>query len=257
VTAVLAQPTPTLPAGATEGLRCYVYALRDPRDGSVFYVGKGRGERVYAHVRAALKARPTRVDPSRAVDSAKTARIREIVAAGRQVEYLVLRSGIETDEEAHVVEQAVIDAFAATGVLLTNLVAGHGSEAAGLSTVEAAAARVAAVDAPPFAAPAVIFMINKAWRADHGPDAIYTATRGHWTIGERSRERVVHAFGVARGVIRGAYVVDSWYSCTMAGEEHRWGFHGRPVPELAPWLGTSVRHLVPERGAQNPVRLFL
>ena len=36
-------------------LQYYVYRLIDPRTGQTFYVGKGKGNRVFAHVNDALK----------------------------------------------------------------------------------------------------------------------------------------------------------------------------------------------------------
>lgn len=46
-------PASTAAAGISpyvaEQLGWYVYLLRDPRDAEVFYVGKGRGNRVFAH----------------------------------------------------------------------------------------------------------------------------------------------------------------------------------------------------------------
>ena len=39
----------------TEQLKYYVYRLIDPRTGLTFYVGKGKGNRVYAHINDALK----------------------------------------------------------------------------------------------------------------------------------------------------------------------------------------------------------
>ena len=36
-------------------LQYYVYRLIDPRTGQTFYVGKGKGNRLYAHINDALK----------------------------------------------------------------------------------------------------------------------------------------------------------------------------------------------------------
>lgn len=56
----------------------YVYTLVDPRDGNVFYVGKGCGKRVHAHERDALKASEW---------SRKVSRIREIWSFDMDVEH--------------------------------------------------------------------------------------------------------------------------------------------------------------------------
>jgi hypothetical protein len=235
-----------VPPEVAEGLGFYVYVLRDPRDGQVFYVGKGVGSRVFSHVREA----------ERAGERAKLEQIRAIKAAGYQVEHLILRSGLKDEADAFVVEQAVMDGLTATGVALTNATGGHGSAEHGLSTVEAAIARLSAPQAPPVTTPTVMFIINRAWRADMSPDEIFQATRGHWRIGAASRSRVSTAMGVAYGVVRGVYRIESWYPSSKPGEDGRFGFEGHEDRELAGrFLGTSVRHLVPERGAQNPVRL--
>jgi hypothetical protein len=119
-------PSLRLPPGASSGLGIYVYALRDPRCGQVFYVGKGRGNRVFNHVLAVLtgrKAPDWDRDPQK-VKRSKAETIRSIHADNVAVEHLILRDGIKNDPEALMVEQAVIDAYAATGHPLANLVSG-------------------------------------------------------------------------------------------------------------------------------------
>lgn len=223
-----------------------MYLLRDPRDGTAFYVGKGVGSRVFAHV----------AEAERLGEREKLDRIRAIHAEGLNVEHLIVRSGLESEDAAFIVEQSVIDALTATGVRLTNRVKGHESGTHGLATVAAALARWSAPDAPQISEPTVFFIINRAWRADMGEGDIYEATRGHWRIGARNRRETTYAMGVAFGVVRGVYRIESWFPSQQEGEDGRWGFVGQHAPEMRHFLGTSVRHLVPERGAQNPVRIF-
>jgi hypothetical protein len=79
----------------------YVYELIDPRDLSTFYVGKGQGDRVRAHVRDARAGRIS--------NEAKHARIVDILACGRTpLEMIVGRFEEEDaalDHEAMLMEE--------------------------------------------------------------------------------------------------------------------------------------------------------
>ncbi len=236
-----------IPVEVAESIGFYVYALRDPRDKRVFYIGKGQGGRVLAHVREA--------GANAANERGKLGRIREIEADGRHVEHLFLRTHLSSDE-ALVVEQAVIDAYKASGMPLTNLVSGHDSSTYGLASVETVVAEFSALPAPGSTEPTLLFVINKSWRPDMGEDDVYFYTRGHWIVSAEARTKARYAFGVAHGIIRGAYKIDSWFPSEQKGEERRWGFHGEPAPEMAHFIGTSVRRFNLE-GKQNAYSKYL
>lgn len=87
---------------ATKPAGFYVYLLTDPRDGRVFYVGKGKGKRMLSHQRDAR-----RLD---SVNPRKTARILEILDAGLQVDARLFESGLD-EAKALTLERTLIAAI--------------------------------------------------------------------------------------------------------------------------------------------------
>lgn len=81
-------------AEAAALLPYYVYELRDPRNGAAFYVGKGKGQRVWQHTEAE--------------ESAKGRTIDAIKSAGHQDAIRVVIGRFETEEEAFAVESTLI-----------------------------------------------------------------------------------------------------------------------------------------------------
>ena len=109
-----------------QNLQYYVYVLIDSRDKKPFYVGKGIGNRVFAHVQCAL------VDPT---SSDKYEKIREIYNSGSTVDHVIVKHGL-TEKSAFQVESALIDYSIYFGHELKNLVLGHNSIENGLMTSE-------------------------------------------------------------------------------------------------------------------------
>ena len=100
-----------IPHEVAEKIRYYVYALRDPRDGRVFYVGKGRGGRINAHLREAGKDKGGRINShlreagkDQESERQKLRRINEIESSGHEIELLFLRTEIEDEDRAFMVE---------------------------------------------------------------------------------------------------------------------------------------------------------
>jgi hypothetical protein len=224
-------------------LGSYVYLYSDPRDGMPFYVGKGKGERLFAHLD----------DVS---DCAKTRRIAELRAAGLEPRIDVLRYGL-SDAEAALVEAAAIDLFGRPP--LTNVMAGHHATSCGrISAKEVLSMRTA--EPVLVREPALLITINRLYRSDMTPEELCEATRGIWVIGQR-RERVELALAVYQGVVREVYRVRAWHPAgTLAyrtrpdidgrRESGRWEFEGEVATDVRErYVGRSVG-----KGGQNPIR---
>lgn len=232
----------TIPFDTRKALGIYVYALRDPRNGEVFYIGKGKGERILQHVAEAGN------NPKS--EKAKLKRIRDIEASGHEVEHLFLRTGIKTDEEAFAIEQAVIDAFLANRAtsngasMLTNLVAGHEHQELGLASLETALAKHGKEKTPAIDRPVLVLKLNQKWEPDMNAQALLEVSRGVWGVGREIREKAEIALVISFGVIRGVYEIDksAWQPTDQPEHKGKWVFNGKPAtaPELVALIGTDM-----------------
>lgn len=100
----------------TEDRRFYVYTLADSRDGEVFYVGKGCGQRMYQHEKDCRAGR--------VVNGDKHAKISAIIRAGAAVVAQKVHDGL-TESEALDAERALIRSIGIRR--LTNVMPGQES----------------------------------------------------------------------------------------------------------------------------------
>jgi uncharacterized protein len=230
--------------GVAEKLRFYVYALVDPRDSRIFYVGKGKGDRVYQHARNAQAVGEDR-------RSAKINQIREIHAKGLQVGVEIIRHNLE-DDQAYEVEAGVIDALRLTGLPLTNKASGKGSRSQGHRSLDALraeyGARPAAFDR---SHRIVLIRINRRFHYGMSGDELYEATRKWWKMAPSRRPD--YAFAVYDGVIRAVYRIDpdGWERDPATGRRAFTATRDAEMEERYAWSDVSDR--LP-RGGQNPIR---
>ena len=101
-----------------KALEYYVYRLIDPRNGETFYVGKGKNNRVFEHLKQCLKITEDGEDEL----TLKYSRIHAIHKAGLKVIHVIHRHGMN-EKTAFEVEAALIDAYPG----LSNEQNGHGN----------------------------------------------------------------------------------------------------------------------------------
>ena len=251
---------------AAEKIQWYVYALRDPRNNEIFYIGKGKRNRWFDHI---LEARSNVDDPK-----AKLERIREIEGAGFSVDAFIIRSGIKMESHAYDIEGAVIHSFRllersekAVPFDLTNIAEVHHPER-GLASISVMQSLLNAPVAPAIERPVGIFKIGVLWYPEMTAEDVRLATLGWWPNSKtkNGRKKAEYAFGVSDGIIRGVYRIDSsmWRERREPdrdwqhdlGKEPRWGFPDCVnAPEMSQFLNTSVKHLF-KRGDQNPIKFL-
>jgi len=217
--------------------------LIDPDGDQVFYVGKGTGNRIFAHARDAIE-NPRETD--------KLQRIRDIKAEGREVKYEILRHGL-TEKEAIEVEAAIIDLYGLSGLMNENV--GYDTEKRGRMTIPEIIATYG--PEPTEIKEAVILVIpNKYFERNISADKLYEISRGNWVVGKR-RNQVKYAFTVVNGVIHQVYLINRWFQVEArsrkAKRQNRWRFDGEVAVDLQHYVGNSVASLIVS-GSRNPVR---
>ncbi len=229
-----------------------MYRLIDPRNGETFYVGKGRGDRIFQHAKGALA-------PDKEEDALdlKSQRIMQIRAVGLEVGHVVHRHGIADETVAFEVEAALIDAYPG----LANRIAGRGTDDYGVRHVSEIVADYAA---EPFVArePLILISIGKSFD-DITRGSIYHSVRGCWKMSASRAKKFNLVLGHHHGLVRGAFRPHNWLPATPANfpwltEElsGRTGFVGvEAEPEVAQlYVNKRVPDLYRARGAANPVR---
>ena len=249
-------------------LKAYVYALFDPLEDRPFYIGKGRGNRVFQHVEGAILEDK---------ESNKYEKIREIRSRGEnnRVKHTLVRHGM-SDEVAFEVESALIDLANRTGANLTNEVTGHNSIENGMMSADDVMRKYNAQPLNELLHSVAIININKKYKIIRdealqvntkysGKDLIYESVKQAWVMGAR-RETVDYVLAEYRGIIVEIYEVieiinnegspERWYK--VSGYKNRWGFHGRRASDNIRdnYLNKSIAHHK-KRGAANPIKYTL
>jgi hypothetical protein len=231
------------PNSVIEKLQYYVYFLRDPRSKEVFYVGKGKGNRVFNHLKGALET---------TAENDKLKQIREIQQAGLEVIFEIVRHGL-IETEAFEVEAALIDLHGLPK--LTNIVDGHGTIDKGWMSVSDI---IATYEAEPIEIhePGILCFVNKLYTRHLDSDGVYEITRGNWVVGER-RNKAQYAFTVYNDVVRQVYRILRWFEVPARFEnvrrQKRWRFDGEIATELQNYIGGSVENYH-SSGSQNPIK---
>jgi len=226
-------------------LKSYVYVYVDPRNNESFYVGRGKGNRSFAHLDDQSKME-------------KVARIAEIRKSGNEPKIDILRYGT-TSEGASLVEAAAIELVGVSK--LTNAVRGNHKGTFGRISSKDLITMLTAKDAK-IEDEAILILINRLYRSDMSAEELYEATRGIWKIGPK-RERIEYAMAVYQGIVREVYRILEWLPAgTLKYETRdstgfrssgRWEFKGEVASEVRDrYMGFSVRRILGK--ARNPIR---
>ena len=211
-----------------EAIRYYVYGLKKSGSRDYFYIGKGKGNRVFSHINQKIK---------KGILDPKFELIQSLKDQGG-VEIDIIRHGL-SEHEALLIESTLIDAL---GVFqLTNKVRGVDSNQFGLMPPESLDQQYKGL---PFNRniKAVCFKINKRWRKNMSPQELYDSVRGSWRVDIGRAKNADFGIGVRDGVIRAIYSIHFWETVPDR-EPVRYRFQGMSSVNMQKYLGYTLNHI--------------
>jgi uncharacterized protein len=226
-------------------LGSYVYVYIDPRTHRPFYIGKGRGNRAFSHLK-----------PDGNSDKAQ--KLRELAKLEIAPQIDILRYGLTEKESLHV-EAAAIELLELDE--LVNEIHGHSAKHGPRDTAQEVQHRFSARTVV-IKEKALLFNITKSFRPTHTPIQLYDVTRSAWVVNKGKADKAELAFAMYAGVIREVYKIINWLPAgttmtavdrSLAPDPERWEFVGNLAEEpiRKKYNGKRVKGL---SFSQNPVR---
>lgn len=225
-----------------EALKYYVYVYSDPDTKKPFYVGKGKGNRVFSHL-------------NNKSESEKAQKINEIQEKGKTPIIEILAHDLDK-ETAFKVEAAAIDLIGIKN--LTNQQRDHESSSYGKIEVSLLDARYSheKLDPDDIIDNIMFIRINKRYRNDMSPMELYEATRGYWRLKVENAKEVDYVLSVYDGMVLEVYEVAEWFPALSTYMDRP----GKPNPEDVKgryeFVGRIANDDIRKRYADKSVRDF-
>ena len=230
----------------------YVYALVDPRNSKIFYIGKGKENKVFQHAKGALddilEDALSENAPNLKLDT-----IRSIISEGKKVAYYIIRHNLE-EKEAYLVESTLIDMLTYSSFnhnnQLTNLIAGHHQWDEGIKTIEEInvlydCAKIEVKDGDYI----LLVNLNQSYnqtkaKGVYKRNDIYESTRKYWRICREKAKQIDYVLGVYKGVVRCVIKVEKYSFVEQAEDglpfsKPRCCFEGKNIPN-SPYMNKDV-----------------
>lgn len=239
------------PSELYDQLKFYVYRLIDPRSGQTFYVGKGRGNRVFDHAKNAIDL----YGDDDLTHKSRT--IQDIINSGLDVLHVIHRHGIEDESVAYEVEAALIEAYPG----LTNLAGGHDNSERGCAHADELIRKYKMEAIKP---QHNLLAISIGRSLEEGRST-YDAVRMFWRISESRAKSVEYVLAHRSGVVLDVFIADEWVDSTdrrfskyiedgHVFDPPRKAFVGRQAPSEILDLYRNTRLPAVKKGAASPIR---
>lgn len=249
----------SFPREIHESIGYYVYRLIDPRNGQTFYVGKGKGNRVFDHAKQELLIASHEEETEDEI-SLKLQTIGSIRKAGLEVLHVIHRHGMD-ESTCFEVEAALIESYPT----LTNISGGHNNEEHGCAHADQLIAKYRLEETPLD----MQFIAINITRSIEERTSIYEASNWCWKIAEWRRQKKTPVIAHTAGIVKGVFEVERWCRADDSSFKskmihahdpekikQRWGFHGINANEQLAERYINKRLPKAKKGHASPLRFM-
>lgn len=236
-------------------IKWYVYALTDPRDDTIIYVGKGYGNRIFQHTKEAFKGKAT-------VNTEKSRLIKEIIDSNHNVIPMIIRWNLD-EKQAFIIESILIDLLSSPlfegKTKLSNLVSGHDA-AFNLQSPEDIESQLTTGDLDISTLTDKILVITVT--ENLAGEELYERVRGNWNMSKDRASRADYVLAAKDGVVIGVYKPITWQEVEADANKkdlaRNWlRFTGVQITDKD-ILNKYLHKQLPSKpkGAANPIRYY-
>jgi len=204
-----------LSTSTIEKIKFYVYILIDPRNWEVFYVWKGKGNRINDHIKGFFIEQKQETEKNR--------KIEEIIMSWNKVKQIVIKHWLESESEAFNIESVIIDMLQLQWNRLTNIVKWHWSEENWIMDLEDIKIKYEAEEAIFDKDKIILININSLYKKNMSYEEIYEATRKSWVVDPLRANNATIICSVYRWIIREVFEINkSWEIDHKRCEQNPW-----------------------------------
>lgn len=232
-----------------EVLKYYVYILVDPSDNKIFYIGKGKDNRVFDHVACSINEE---------YGNEKLELIRKIHKRGEDVKHFIIRHDL-AEATAYIVESVLIDLLTYSTfpdiAKVSNIAAGHHQWFKGIKTVEEIEMLYSCqpLQVHDIMHNIMTININTTYNINNERHPnIYESTRKSWRLSERRIQKVEFVMSEYKGIIRAIFKPTRWIK-----DGNRFMFEGEEITDKRITDIYLHKSVPPKKlGNRNPIKYF-